>query len=159
MSISNVPLVVNAQSASGLSLSAFVLKTLSYAITLAYSYRNQFPFSAYRENFFLTIQNTLITLLIIYYSRSSRQESSLTVAAISIVVVALTLYNISLDVLSLLQPVYSSTFPFLQASANPPKLPLQIHRTTNSLLHHGRLCIRTRPQLRSRCTNVDVLGR
>ena len=44
-----------------------MLETLSYAITLAYSYRNEFPFSTYGENFFLTIQNILITLLIIYF--------------------------------------------------------------------------------------------
>jgi mannose-P-dolichol utilization defect protein 1 len=43
------------------------METLAYLITLIYAYRNQFPFSTYGENLFLTIQNVLITLLIIYY--------------------------------------------------------------------------------------------
>lgn len=46
---------------------AFALETVSYAITLFYSYRNEFPFSTYGENFFLTLQNTLITILIVRY--------------------------------------------------------------------------------------------
>ena len=60
--------VVSARSARGVSLVAYVLETLSYAITLAYSYRNEFPFSTYGENFFLTIQNIVITLLIVHYN-------------------------------------------------------------------------------------------
>ena len=61
-------------------MSAYVLETLSYAITLAYSYRNGFPFSTYGENFFLTLQNILITLLIIHYpsTRLTRAASSTT---------------------------------------------------------------------------------
>jgi len=43
------------------------METLAYLITFIYAYRNQFPFSTYGENLFLTIQNVLITLLIIYY--------------------------------------------------------------------------------------------
>jgi len=43
------------------------METLAYLITLIYAYRNQYPFSTYGENLFLTIQNVLITLLIIYY--------------------------------------------------------------------------------------------
>ena len=43
------------------------METLAYLITLFYAYRNQYPFSTYGENLFLTIQNVLITLLIIYY--------------------------------------------------------------------------------------------
>lgn len=45
-----------------------MLETLSYAITLAYSYRNEFPFSTYGENLFLAAQNAVITLLIISYN-------------------------------------------------------------------------------------------
>lgn len=43
---------------------------MSYAVSLAYASRNAFPFSTYGENFFLTIQNVVITLLILYLSRS-----------------------------------------------------------------------------------------
>jgi mannose-P-dolichol utilization defect protein 1 len=63
--------VLRAQSARGLSLTAYVLETFSYAISLAYSSRNGFPFSTYGENFFLTIQNVFITFLIILYNASS----------------------------------------------------------------------------------------
>jgi mannose-P-dolichol utilization defect protein 1 len=67
--------VLRAQSARGLSLAAYTLETFSYAITLAYSSRNSFPFSTYGENLFLTIQNVFITLLIVLYNppSSSRQ--------------------------------------------------------------------------------------
>ena len=63
--------VVSAGSARGLSLAAYALETLSYAITLAYSYRNEFPFSTYGENFFLTLQNIVITLLVVHYNPPS----------------------------------------------------------------------------------------
>jgi mannose-P-dolichol utilization defect protein 1 len=61
-------LVVNSGSARGLSLSANVLETLSYAITLIYSVRNNFPFSTYGENLFLTAQNVLISLIVSFLS-------------------------------------------------------------------------------------------
>jgi hypothetical protein len=60
--------VVTARSARGLSLPAYVLETLAYAITLAYSFKHHFPFSTYGENLFLTVQNIFITLLVIYYA-------------------------------------------------------------------------------------------
>jgi mannose-P-dolichol utilization defect protein 1 len=56
--------VLSSGSAAGLSLPSYVLETLSYAITLAYAVRQNFPFSTYGENAFLTVQNALITLLI-----------------------------------------------------------------------------------------------
>jgi mannose-P-dolichol utilization defect protein 1 len=49
-------------------LSANVLETLSYAITLIYSVRNNFPFSTYGENLFLTAQNVLISLIVSFLS-------------------------------------------------------------------------------------------
>lgn len=72
-------LVLSAKSARGLSLPAYILEILSYAITLAYSYRNEFPFSTYGENFFLTIQNVLITLLIIYFPNTRLTRASISV--------------------------------------------------------------------------------
>ena len=89
-------LVVSARSARGLSLTAYVLETISYAITLAYSYRNEFPFSTYGENLFLTIQNIVITLLIVHYnpptsliSRSPVQRAVLSIQATIACLVAL----------------------------------------------------------------------
>jgi len=71
MKVPQLLLILRAQSARGLSLTAYVLETFSYAINLAYSSRNGFPFSTYGENFFLTVQNVLITFLIILYNASS----------------------------------------------------------------------------------------
>ena len=102
--------VVNARSARGLSLSAYILETLSYAITLAYSFRHQFPFSTYGENLFLTLQNVLITLLIITYLPSSpltRKRStksrSLIIVSLLTLVTGVALCTISLRALAVLQ--------------------------------------------------------
>lgn len=100
--------VISAKSARGLSLSAYVLETLAYAITLAYSYRNDFPFSTYGENFFLTIQNVIITFLIIHYptSRLTRTESSgskLALATVLTAVAGVALYVLPPATLSALQ--------------------------------------------------------
>lgn len=71
MFVSDTRSVLRARSARGLSLTAYVLETISYAINLAYSSRNGFSFSTYGENFFLTIQNFIITFLIIFYHMST----------------------------------------------------------------------------------------
>jgi len=101
--------VTNASSARGLSLPAYVLETLSYAITLAYSFRHQFPFSTYGENLFLTLQNTFITLLIIKYApsrtltRQSDKTQKLAIATVATIAAAFGLYTIPTETLSLLQ--------------------------------------------------------
>jgi mannose-P-dolichol utilization defect protein 1 len=84
--------VLRARSARGLSLTSYILETFAYAITLAYSARNNFPFSTYGENFFLTLQNILITLLIIHHSPSSTASQKLnsTPKLVAAVVVSLT---------------------------------------------------------------------
>ncbi|TFK38860.1 hypothetical protein BDQ12DRAFT_650449 [Crucibulum laeve] len=105
MKVPQVLLIVNARSARGLSLPAYILETLSYAITLAYSFRNQFPFSTYGENFFLTLQNTLITLLIIYYApgRGTNKTQRLISASVATIASAVGLYFIPSPTLALLQ--------------------------------------------------------
>lgn len=70
--------VISSGSAAGLSLSAYILETLSYAVTLAYSVQNNFPFSTYGENLFLTAQNAIITLLIAALPSSSKLSSQRT---------------------------------------------------------------------------------
>lgn len=60
------------------------METLSYAITLTYSFRNEFPFSTYGENLFLTLQNVLITLLIIGYApRSANKNTNIATALVA----------------------------------------------------------------------------
>ncbi|KAG6832765.1 hypothetical protein H0H87_000418 [Tephrocybe sp. NHM501043] len=104
MKLPQIRLIVNARSACGLSLPAYVLETLSYAITLAYSFRNDFPFSTYGENFFLTLQNALITLLIIFYAPPSPSKSThLLTGAVSILATAGTLVVLPSNALAALQ--------------------------------------------------------
>lgn len=57
-------------------MTAYVLETLGYAINLAYSARNSFPFSTYGENLFLTIQNVAITYLILQYPTPTLTSTS-----------------------------------------------------------------------------------
>lgn len=103
-------IVVSARSARGLSLPSYILETLSYAITLVYSFRHQYPFSTYGENLFLTIQNVVITLLIIYYAPShllTHQQASKTqkvvTAFLFTAAACFALGTISLDTLALVQ--------------------------------------------------------
>ncbi|EGO24740.1 hypothetical protein SERLADRAFT_468502 [Serpula lacrymans var. lacrymans S7.9] len=108
MKVPQLLLILSARSARGLSLPAYVLETLAYAITSAYSYRSDFPFSTYGENLFLTIQNTLITLLIIQYptalaKKSQNKTSQLAVATVATVAAGFTLYSLPKDTLALLQ--------------------------------------------------------
>ncbi|KAJ7212937.1 hypothetical protein GGX14DRAFT_550613 [Mycena pura] len=104
MKVPQVLLIVRAQSARGLSLSAYILETLSYAITFIYAYRNEFPFSTYGENLFLTIQNTLITLLIILYApRATGKTFNAAIAGLSMLVFFFTTTLIPLQLLAVLQ--------------------------------------------------------
>jgi len=117
-SIMKVPqflLIVSARSARGLSLLSYSLETLSYAITLAYSARHNFPFSTYGENFFLTIQNIIITLLIVYYAPRSN-ATSLVLAVVLTAVAGFVLYQVPLQFLALLQV---STLPLTFLSKLP----------------------------------------
>lgn len=96
--------VINARSARGLSLTAYILETLSYAITLVYSFRNNFPFSTYGENLFLTVQNILITLLIIAYAPDSGGKGAILATAVAASASAYYgLTSVSQDVLAYLQ--------------------------------------------------------
>ncbi|KAF7305818.1 Mannose-P-dolichol utilization defect 1 protein-like protein [Mycena chlorophos] len=71
MKVPQLRLILNAKSARGLSFPGYILETLSYAITFLYSFRNEFPFSTYGENFFMTLQNIIIINLIIAYGPTS----------------------------------------------------------------------------------------
>lgn len=127
--------VLSAQSARGLSLPAYVLETLSYAITSAYSFRNDFPFSTYGENLFLTVQNTLITLLIIYLPSPSLRHSQnvpsrVIIACISTLAAAFALYTLPKDTLSVLQ---LATLPLSLFSKLPQILQNARARSTGQL--------------------------
>ncbi|KAI7862032.1 hypothetical protein BDF14DRAFT_1860824 [Spinellus fusiger] len=67
-------------SAQGLSLTSYLLETLSYAIVLAYNLRQNNPFSTYGEIFFISLQNIAITMLILHYA--GQQKSMVLTAAV-----------------------------------------------------------------------------
>ncbi|KAF7725574.1 hypothetical protein EC973_009529 [Apophysomyces ossiformis] len=64
--------ILKSKSAEGLSMSSYLLETLSYAITLAYNLRQGNPFSTFGEVLFIMLQNVAIMLLILFYGRQYR---------------------------------------------------------------------------------------
>ncbi|KAM3566789.1 hypothetical protein ARSEF4850_000207 [Beauveria asiatica] len=70
-SIVKVPQIlklVSARSADGVSFLSYVLETSAYLITLAYNFRNGFPFSTYGETALILAQNVVISVLLLSYS-------------------------------------------------------------------------------------------
>lgn len=104
MKVPQLLLILRAHSARGLSLTAFLFETLAYSINLFYSFRNAFPFSTYGENLFLTIQNALITCLIVYYSpRSPKRNANLATVSLGMLLTAVLLDIVPEWILSFLQ--------------------------------------------------------
>lgn len=134
-SILTIFTVLSAHSAKGLSLTSYVLETAAYAITLAYSQRNGFPFSTYGENLFLTLQNCLITILIVYFPTSTLRgapnnlSSAFTTLAL-ILVSLIGLYTVPDSTLSLLQV---STLPLSVFSKLPQIMTNYRNRSTGQL--------------------------
>lgn len=70
-SIVKVPQIaklLNSKSAEGVSFLSYLLETSAYLITLAYNYRQGFPFSTYGETSFILAQNVVIAVLVLNYS-------------------------------------------------------------------------------------------
>ncbi|KAJ7091956.1 hypothetical protein B0H15DRAFT_906070 [Mycena belliarum] len=103
MKVPQLILIIKAKSARGLSLPAYILETLSYAITLAYASRNAFPFSTYGENLFLTLQNLAITFLIIAYAPKSASKSTPIGPALLALIALPALALVPLSVVAMLQ--------------------------------------------------------
>ncbi|KAI9702256.1 MAG: hypothetical protein M1820_006188 [Bogoriella megaspora] len=59
--------ILNAQSGEGISFLSYLLETLSYTVTLAYSARQGFPFSTYGETALIAAQNVAISTLVLHY--------------------------------------------------------------------------------------------
>lgn len=119
-------IVLRAKHAWGLSLPAFGMETLAYLITFIYAYRNQFPFSTYGENLFLTTQNVLITLLIIYYFphpqshlTTKRAPSNTPVVFLVSLLTLITIWVLLVLPLTTLQLLQMSTVPISLFSKLP----------------------------------------
>ncbi|RYP55984.1 hypothetical protein DL771_012217 [Monosporascus sp. 5C6A] len=87
-SIVKVPQIVKlvrSRSASGVSFLSYLLETSSYLISLAYNFRNGFPFSTYGETALIMGQNVVITILVLNYSgRASMAALFVAVLATSV---------------------------------------------------------------------------
>ena len=80
--------LLHSGSSTGLSFTSYVLETASFLITLAYNIRNKFPFSTYGETALILIQDVVIAVLILQYSKKSAQAGAF-VAAVAAAVYAL----------------------------------------------------------------------
>jgi mannose-P-dolichol utilization defect protein 1 len=72
LKIPQIVTIVRHRSAWGISLTMYALEVVAYDISLAYAFRKRLPFSTYGENASLTVQNMVITLLIIWYQPSAQ---------------------------------------------------------------------------------------
>jgi mannose-P-dolichol utilization defect 1 len=63
--------LLSSKSASGISFLAYFLETSAYLISLAYNYRQGFPFSTYGETALIMVQNVVIAVLVLNYSGKS----------------------------------------------------------------------------------------
>ncbi|KAH8830086.1 mannose-P-dolichol utilization defect 1 protein [Flagelloscypha sp. PMI_526] len=115
MKLPQILAILASKSASGLSLPSSLLSTSSYMITAAYGFKSEFPFSTYGENLFLTVQDAIVTLLILAYAPKSSSVSVLTTAA-ALIGAAAFLYATDLRTLELLQV---STIPLSIGSKIP----------------------------------------
>lgn len=60
--------ILKHRSAQGLSLTSFLLETCAYQIVMVYNMRLHNPFSTYGEVLFMTLQNIIICILIVWYT-------------------------------------------------------------------------------------------
>jgi mannose-P-dolichol utilization defect 1 len=61
--------LITAKSGAGLSISAYILETIGYIITLAYNVRLKFPYSTYGELPFIAVLNLIILTLVLHYAK------------------------------------------------------------------------------------------
>ncbi|KAI1022919.1 hypothetical protein LB503_000204 [Fusarium chuoi] len=108
-SIVKVPQIlklINSKSADGVSFLSYLLETASYIISLAYNFRNGFPFSTYGETALIVGQNVIISVLVLNYSGRA-SLAAVFVAALAGTVATLFAENV----------VDAQTLSYLQAGA------------------------------------------
>ncbi|KAK1493920.1 hypothetical protein CCUS01_13801 [Colletotrichum cuscutae] len=77
--------LTSSQSGEGISVLSYLLETASYLVSLAYNYRNQFPFSTYGETALIMGQNVIITVLVLNYTgRASLAAVFVTALAVAL---------------------------------------------------------------------------
>ncbi|KAI8883394.1 mannose-P-dolichol utilization defect 1 protein [Backusella circina FSU 941] len=122
--------IVRNQSAQGLSLTSYLLETLSYAITLSYNLRQNNPFSTYGEIMFISIQNVIITLLILYFGR---QFGMMGASVIGLALLIHCLNDTALVPPVVLSSLYAATIPLSLASKIPQIYTNFVNKSTGQL--------------------------
>eukprot|EP01116_Phalansterium_solitarium_P001596 TRINITY_DN1140_c0_g1_i2.p1 TRINITY_DN1140_c0_g1~~TRINITY_DN1140_c0_g1_i2.p1 ORF type:complete len:244 (-),score=55.25 TRINITY_DN1140_c0_g1_i2:55-786(-) len=111
-----------ARSVEGLALLSTLLELVGYLITLSYNYRNGFPFTAYGEYVFITVQSLIILLLFRAYGKESASQKTLIVLYIvAFIAAAYVLISNPGGVasISLLATLQGATIPIFIASRVP----------------------------------------
>jgi mannose-P-dolichol utilization defect protein 1 len=98
--------LLSSKSASGISFLSYLLETSAYLISLAYNFRQGFPFSTYGETALIMVQNVVIAVLVLQYSGKT-STAALFVAGLA--ASAMTLFSKDL--------VDMQTLSYLQAGA------------------------------------------
>ncbi|CAO1613285.1 unnamed protein product [Sympodiomycopsis kandeliae] len=138
--------IINSQSAFGVPFSTYSLEVWAYLVSTVYAYRSNLPISTYGENISLTVQNMLITLLIIYYSpkassllssgssiRSSSKTLPITFATITMIATTVFLLSPSFCSAQLLTFFQGTTIPISLVSKIPQMLELHKNKETGNL--------------------------
>ncbi|KAI9317098.1 hypothetical protein BX666DRAFT_1877722 [Dichotomocladium elegans] len=106
--------ILRSGSARGLSLASYFLETLSCCITFSYNVIQRNPFSTYGETAFLTIQDIIITLMILFYN----QRMGATFGAL-VMFAAVIYVLINVVPMWLMASLYAATIPLSLASKIP----------------------------------------
>ncbi|KAI9264418.1 hypothetical protein BY458DRAFT_513969 [Sporodiniella umbellata] len=103
------------KSATGLSLTSYLMETLSYLITLSYNLRQGNPFSTFGEIMFISLQNLIITNLIFYFGQ--QQFGKMFGTLFMLIAFFYSLNSVVSPVL--LSSLYAATIPLSLASKMP----------------------------------------
>lgn len=77
--------IFGAKSGAGLAIFGVRLELLAITFNACYSFRNNFPFSAWGEAIFLAIETAIIAFLILWYDNSKRRSISFLLGYITLV--------------------------------------------------------------------------
>ncbi|KAI9473647.1 MAG: hypothetical protein EXX96DRAFT_596717 [Benjaminiella poitrasii] len=110
--------ILRNKSAQGLSFTSYIMETLSYFITLAYNLRQGNPFSTFGEIMFICIQNVVIMILMLQFSK---QTSKLVLTLLALGALWYTLNNQNIVPSVLMSTLFATTIP-LNLTAKIPQI-------------------------------------
>jgi mannose-P-dolichol utilization defect protein 1 len=113
--------IIRGRSAAGITFFSVVLELFAISSSLAYSYMNGYPFSAWGEACFLAVQTAAIAALVLWYNYSSGLLALSFIVGYSSVIYALTAGMVGIDILWSMQAANVPVIVFskmLQALTN-----------------------------------------